>query len=154
MAGQGNITKKYANYLEKLGWNIVYKCIPNSVHVGVVPIPILNGSSKQRYPDIVALKMNTILLVEVEINLTDSVSEDIILRFDEMRESLLDNNNWRDWTSKISKNSGLDLSSVSNIDCELILVKKISSRHQNKITKLRDKSINTKCFIELECFTE
>ncbi|TON15434.1 hypothetical protein CGH61_24080, partial [Vibrio parahaemolyticus] len=65
MAKQGNVTKEYASFLSRNGWTVVYVCIPNTVHIGVVPIPTINGASKQRYPDIVAIKDEQLLIVEV-----------------------------------------------------------------------------------------
>jgi hypothetical protein len=135
MAGQGKTTRDYAEKLRQEGWGILFLCIPNTVHVGVVPIMTSHGVSKQRYPDIAALSGNTILLVEVEMALTDAITEDIILRFREMREGMSNPNVYRAWASKVGTVTGLDMPSNPVLETRLLIVKGITS----KVASLADR---------------
>lgn len=128
MAGQGKTTRGYAEKLRQDGWNILFLCIPNSVHAGVVPIMTSHGVSKQRYPDIAALNGNIILLVEVEMALTDAITEDIALRFREMRYSLSNPEIYRAWASKIETATGLDMPCNPVIETRLLIVNGLSSK--------------------------
>lgn len=122
MAGQGKTTKSYAAQLRTEGWNVLYTCIPNSVHVRVTPIPTSHGVSKQRYPDIAAVKDNTLLLVEVEMSLSDSVVADIILRFTEMRYALTDQKIYTEWAKKVSVVSQLQIPLLPMVTTLLVIV--------------------------------
>ena len=81
MSGQGSTTLEIGDRLRKNGWNIVFLCIPNTAHLKVIPIPTQRGGSKQRYPDIVAYRDGVTRFIEVEMNLNQSVANDLIERF-------------------------------------------------------------------------
>ena len=127
MAKQGDVTRKYANSLTLDGWSVAYVCIPNTAHIGVVPIPTAHGSSKQRYPDIVALKGNRLLIVEVEISLNEYVYEDITLRFSEMNYSLSNEDLFLNWRWLVSHNCGTDIPLDVNIENQLIIIKPLKT---------------------------
>ncbi|HCG5907771.1 TPA: hypothetical protein N2898_003778 [Vibrio parahaemolyticus] len=139
MAKQGNVTKEYASFLSRNGWTVVYVCIPNTVHIGVVPIPTINGASKQRYPDIVAIKDEQLLIVEVEVSLNINVYEDISLRFFEMRASLSNAALFLSWIRMIKHTTGLDIPEFISIESQLVVINPIS-----------DKNIEYKTQLELE----
>lgn len=122
MAGQGKTTRLYASILREEGWEVIYTCIPNSPHVGVVPIPTSHGVSKQRYPDILAIKHNQILLVEVEMTLTNAVSQDISLRFYEMNKSLKNTDIYRGWSRAVEISSNVTMPITPDIEMRLKLV--------------------------------
>lgn len=125
MAGQGKITKQIALSLISDKWNVVYTCIPNTPHINVVPIPIEDGASKQRYPDIVAYKGNLIKFIEVEVKLTESVSKDILLRFNEYTTALNDPIKWSLWKSHIFSQTGHKLPYIFLCEKDLIICETI-----------------------------
>ncbi len=88
MAGQGATIGLIAEALESNGWTVVFVCVPNTPHIGVVPIPIEGGSSNQRYPDVLSFRDGVLRLTEVEITLSEDVVEKTILRFDEQITAL------------------------------------------------------------------
>lgn len=122
MAGQGKTTKLYAAHLKSIGWNVLYTCIPNSVHMGVTPIPTAHGTSKQRYPDIAALRDFTLLLVEVEMSISEAVVADIILRFSEMRQALDKPNVYGEWANRVGNFAKVKLPDRPLIETLLIVV--------------------------------
>ncbi|WP_225182237.1 PDDEXK family nuclease [Pectobacterium aroidearum] len=122
MAGQGKTTRLYASALREEGWEVIYTCIPNSPHVKVVPIPTSHGVSKQRYPDILAIKKNRILLVEVEMMLTNSVAQDISLRFYEMQKSLKNTDIYRGWSRAVEISSNVTMPITPDVEMRLKLV--------------------------------
>ena len=129
MAKQGKVTKDYANLLSHDGWNIAYVCIPNTAHIGVVPIPTPHGTGKQRYPDIVAFKDKRLLIVEVEILLNEYVYEDISLRFSEMNYSLNDKSVFSSWSGLVSNYLGIDIPKDINIENQLLIIKPIKPEY-------------------------
>ncbi len=137
MAGQGQTIRDYVAHLRQEGWAILFSCIPNSVHVGVVPIMTSHGVSKQRYPDVAALCGNTILLVEVEMSLTEAITIDIALRFGEMREGLSNREVYRSWASKIATVTGLEMPPTPVIETRLIIVKGLTSKITPLVERLR-----------------
>jgi hypothetical protein len=142
MSGQSKIIKSYARYLVSKGWVIAFMCIPNTVHFGVVPIPIIQGSSKQRYPDIVAFKDNQLLITEVEMALNDSVFEDICLRFFEMEQSLNNKNNFDSWIQKVDNIVNFKVPLVNSIVKELVVVKATDIKMDFYNKKLSEVGIN------------
>jgi hypothetical protein len=119
---QGQVTRHEANQLEQNGWRVAYVCVPGTPHVGVVPIPVVNGSCRQRYPDIVAHDGTMTLLLEVEPKLTASVSTDIQLRFSEQVNSLVAKERWDSWRNHVKHTTGVWLPDVFIPRCELVLV--------------------------------
>lgn len=101
---------------------MLYTCIPNSAHVGVVPIPTSHGVSKQRYPDIAALKQDRLLFVEVELALSETVVTDIILRFKEMRQALNNPKVYTDWANKIADLTKLRVPPNPTVETLLVIV--------------------------------
>jgi hypothetical protein len=121
VAGQGSTIKAVARELESSGWSVVYVCIPNTPHVGVVPITIKDGSAEQRYPDIVAYRDQITKIVEVEMGLTENVLYDIQTRFQEMVEALEDLEAWDTWRQHIHKVTGHSLPIGFEPECELVV---------------------------------
>jgi hypothetical protein len=136
MAGQGKTTRLYATRLTDEGWKVLFICIPNSPHVGVVPIPTSHGVSKQRYPDIAALKNDQLLLVEVEMGLSDAVSQDIVLRFNEMRQALGNPALYRSWSQRVGLVSGHEMPLTPRIESRLLLVNGFDERSINFVKSL------------------
>lgn len=141
MAGQGKITREYATQLSDDGWNILYICIPNTPHLKVVPIPTSHGVSKQRYPDIVAVKDNRLLLVEVEMNLTKIITEDIVLRFTEMRQSLFDSNIYSMWSKQVEFVSTYKMPTKPIIETRLKIVNGVNQKSFSLVNQLESQCI-------------
>jgi len=120
MAGQGKVTLAVAASLEHEAWSVAYVCIPNTPHVGVVAIPTKQGTSRQRYPDIVAVKDGVLALVEVEMTLTGSVADDIVERFREMRAALQDRETYAMWSEAVSRSCSVDLPTRPTVVCCLV----------------------------------
>ena len=128
MGGQGKTIRLYSTRLAKQGWKILFLCIPNTPHVRVVPIPTSHGVSKQRYPDIAALRDERILLVEVEMSLTEAVAHDISLRFNEMRQALANQDIYRAWSQKVELVSDNKMPETPIIETRLKLVNGLDER--------------------------
>jgi hypothetical protein len=141
MAGQGKTTRKYADRLAEEGWNILYVCIPNTPHVKVVPIPTSHGVSKQRYPDVAAVNNDRILLAEVEMSLTESVAQDIGLRFNEMRRALENPEIYRAWSSRAEMVSKHKMPANPIIETRLKLVNGIGQKTSHLVDYLRAEGI-------------
>lgn len=141
MAGQGKTTREYAAQLSSDGWSILYICIPNTPHVKVVPIPTSHGVSKQRYPDIAAVSNDLILLAEVEMNLTEAVAEDIILRFGEMRQSLMNPELYSLWSKKVATVSSHKMPPKPTIETRLKIVNGVDKRSIGLAHQLQSQGI-------------
>ena len=127
MAGQGKVTIAVASAMESSGWSVAYTCIPNTPHIGAVAIPTKQGTSQQRYPDVVACSDNVLALVEVEISLNRGVAEDIIERFNEMCSALSDKGTYRMWSAAVAKQCGVELPTIFNPSCHLVLTRSWSA---------------------------
>ncbi|MDU9127602.1 PDDEXK family nuclease [Klebsiella aerogenes] len=141
MAGQGKTTRLYASMLREEGWNVIYTCIPNSPHVRVIPIPTAHGVSKQRYPDILAIKNNRILLVEVEMTLTNSVAQDISLRFSEMQKSLENIDIYRGWSRAVEISSNVTMPITPDVEMRLKLVNGLNAESSPLLQTLGQQNI-------------
>lgn len=141
MAGQASTTIAIADILLRTGWTVVFRCIPNSPHIGVVPIPIQRGSAKQRYPDILSFRDHILRLTEVEIALTDNIADKIIERFDEQRAALLSPVTWVAWTARVRSLTGHLLPADCQLSCELVVCKPIGTRHVHCIPRLSRRGI-------------
>lgn len=108
MAGQGSTTIAYAASLRKEGWRVVYTCIPNTPHVGVVAISI-GASCKQHYPDILAFKGEITKIVEVEVQLTAGVAHKIRERFKEIGKAFQELNGWNNFRQHVQETTGIQL---------------------------------------------
>lgn len=142
MAGQGKTTRKYADQLTDEGWNILYVCIPNTPHVKVVPIPTSHGVSKQRYPDIAAVNNDRLLLAEVEMNLTESVAQDISLRFNEMRQALANPDIYRAWSSRVETVSKHKMPANPIVETRLKLVNGVDQKTSSLVDHLQSQGIS------------
>lgn len=141
MAGQGKVTLSVANQLESAGWHVAYVCVPNTPHVGAVAIPTKHGSSRQRYPDIVAGRSTVLAVVEVEMNLSRGVALDIIERFREMRTSLLDTPTYEMWRDAVRRECAVVLPAVPDICFCLITTRPWRTSLQDEARRLRDEGI-------------
>lgn len=128
MATQGKITNEIADKLIAEGWKVVYKCIPNTPHIGVVPIPTSSGSSSQRYPDIVAYKDDEVRFVEVEIKLNAQVAKQLIERFDDYTGYLSKENNWALWKQQVFQYTGHMLPNGFCPVCDLVICSPVSTQ--------------------------
>jgi hypothetical protein len=120
MAGQGSTIRGYAAQLRDADWTVVYTCIPNTPHVGVVAISIA-GSSKQHYPDILAFKEDVTKIVEVEMQLTAAVAEKIRQRFEEIRGAFHAPGRWSTFRQHVKETTGIGLPKAFSSDCELVV---------------------------------
>ena len=136
MATQGNISNNYARKLENDGWTIIFKCIPNKPHVNVVPIPTINGISTERYPDIVAIKDNYTLFVEVEISLNNATVTNIIERFIDYTSSLNKQECWKTWTDKIENLTGKSMPITYIPLRTLVICKKYGEKERYLVDRL------------------
>jgi len=126
LSGQGVSIKHIAEKLKGANWNVVYVCVPNTPHVGVVPISTGAGVTAQRYPDILSTKDDVIRLTEVEISLNENVAMKAIERFLEQRSTLLKPIYYTDFGSRVKELTGIILPQKPIIICELITCKNIS----------------------------
>jgi hypothetical protein len=137
MAGQGDTTNAIAAILQDAGWTVVFKCIPNSTHVGVVPIPITQGgAAKQRYPDVLSFRDDDLRLTEVEIAISEEVVEKTIERFSEQMLALSIPETWSAWRARIAGLTGHQIPAVCTIRCELVLCKPIKDIQVPLLAKL------------------
>jgi hypothetical protein len=141
MAGQGSTTKRIASLLSGSGWTVIYTCIPNTSHDGVIPIPTPYGTSHQRYPDIVACKDNITRLVEVEMRLDEAVAAGIYTRFGEMVLALQDGNAWVRWRNHVHNATGHWLPEIFTPRCDLVICGSLNFQHQPMIRVLLSSSI-------------
>lgn len=125
MAGQAVTTQAVARALEKHGWTVVYTCLPGRPHVDVVPVHIVKGSAKQRYPDVLAFRDDVIKFLEVEQRLSDRVIEDISLRFCEIIETLSEPTAWTTWREQVRNVTGHILPPLFRPECELVICTRI-----------------------------
>lgn len=108
MPGQGAVTISIANAIrQNQKWHLVYSCVPNTTHLGVVPIPTPMAVGNQRYPDVVAVNKEIVWLIEVEIRLTMKVARDIQHRFAEMKSALSQEPIWKTWRNQVERVAGL-----------------------------------------------
>lgn len=121
MAGQGSTTIAIAELLSTDGWQVAYTCIPNTPHLGAVPIPTAQGGSRQRYPDIVACRGDCLAIIEVEITVNSRVARDIVERFGEMREALSDPERYSIWRAAVLRSSSVSLPEQPRVVCQLVI---------------------------------
>lgn len=141
MGGQGNTILRVAERLTGAGWQLAYTCVPNTPHIGAVAIPTARGTSRQRYPDVVAAKLNTVVLVEVEISLSESVVDDITERFREMRSSLADRQVYRAWSDAVRRECDLSLPAQPKIVCALVACRPFTQKSGSLLQRLADERI-------------
>ncbi len=142
MAGQGPTTKAYAQELTKAGWTVIYTCLPNAPHVGVVAIPI-GASCKQHYPDILAYREQLTKIVEVEIQLSKEVALKISERFLEINEALNRQQAWQTLSDHIRETTHFSLPRIFVPDCELVICKNLKPSHSALIEELSAQGIRT-----------
>lgn len=141
MASQGAVTQAVVAALTAAGWSVLYRCLPNTAHIGVVPIPTPTGAGNQRYPDVVALRDGVLRLIEVEHRLSEDVGNDISLRFAEMRTSLADKEVWIPWRRRISDSSGVAVPKVCRVEAELVVIAPISVEAAGIEARLRGERV-------------
>lgn len=143
MAGQGKTTMELAAMLASAGWQIAYTCIPNNPHVGAVAIPTGRGTSRQRYPDIVACRDDVLALVEVEIAISESVVADITERFQEMVVALDDAGVYEIWRRAVERQCGVLPPDPRRIACVLVLCRSISAEKKMLQRALGERGIQS-----------
>lgn len=126
-----------AEVLKLDGWTIVYICIPNSPHINVVPIPTRTNHSKQRYPDVVAVRGEVTKLIEVEPRLTLSVAKNIALRFRESGDALSDTKLWNSWVSQVQSLTKISMPKSFESSFDLILCHDLKPYHEVAASYLR-----------------
>lgn len=109
MAGQAVATNAVAKALTEAGWRVVFVCVPNAVHHGVIPISTPGGSARQRYPDVLAVDGEVTRLIEVENALTASVADDIALRLAEQTVALEAPAYWEIWRRHVEATHGITM---------------------------------------------
>lgn len=147
--GQGTVTRNIAKILRKNGWTIGYICVPNTPHVGVVPIPTsVSGVGAQRYPDVVAFNDSITLLIEVEPVLNLNVSLDIHLRFTEMITALENPTVWERWRRHVQLEAGIVLPPSFSPLCKLVVCEEVSTFDNLITAALRNHGIRVVSFAD------
>lgn len=121
MTGQGSVTNEVAAALRGAGWRVVFTCIPNAVHHGVVPISTPGGSARQRYPDVLSVRQGVTRLIEVETRLTAAVADNIALRLEEQVVALSDPDYWEVWRRHVEEIHELPMPSSFSPLRELVI---------------------------------
>lgn len=124
------------------GWTVAYVCVPNTPHIGVVPITTPEGSSEQRYPDVVATNELVIRLIEVEIKLTREVGTDILTRFKEMTTALQSSQMWKSWRRHVQEECGLSMPDTPRLSKELVLCTDTPPIDNSVAERLRSQKIS------------
>ena len=137
MAGQGDTIRRIARVLTESGWDVVFVCVPNTPHVAVVPIPVKNGSAKQRYPDIAAYRGDITRLLEVEMSLTEGVANDIQERFTEFIGALRDPQCWCTWREHVKSQTRHVLPKNFVPRCDLVVCRNLKPDQQRYVEILR-----------------
>ena len=140
MAGQARVTIARAAELERDGWLVVFKAIPNVVHSGVVPITT-GGGTKQRYPDILSVSGQRVLLSEVEQWLTGSVATEIAARLASHVKALTDPEVYARYRKRINEFRGILLPPNPVFLRELVLCNPPKSDAREQISLLRAKGV-------------
>ena len=148
MAGQGATIREVAACLREAGWTILFVCVPNTPHVGVIPIPT-SGIARQRYTDIVAVRGSTIRLVEVEISLNERVAEDIAARLSEQRSALQRPATWLEWSSRVRASTGAALPTTPEFECSLVVIKSFRGSSVRAEQLLRDAEVRVQTAAEV-----
>lgn len=128
MAGQGSTISRIASLLRVGQWEVVFVCIPNTPHIGVVPIPTNGAATAQRYPDILAVKGDCLKLIEVEMVFSADVGKKAVERFSEQRDALASQALYHEWKARVLELTGVSLPSNPRIICELVLLAAVPSR--------------------------
>lgn len=142
MAGQSSIIRQTREALQRAGWIVAYVCIPNTAHVGVVPIPTPEGVSRQRYPDIVCMKGEITRLVEVEMRLNENVARDILLRFTEMNAALRRPERWELWRTQVARECGVKMPERFVPRFDLILCSAVGVEDSGPLRLLEENGIH------------
>lgn len=152
LAGQGSTTRKIAAQLRKSGWDVIYVCIPNTPHIGVVPIPTKSGVTAQRYPDILSIQGNVLRLSEIEIAVTDDIASKAIERFTDQRCSILSPEIYLPWRDRVLELTGHQLPVVpGEVICELISCTRFGKNIPDLAKTLAEHCINVVCSGNYEC---
>lgn len=151
MPGQGKTICLIADaYSCNSNWDLVYKCVPNTPHLGVVPISTPFGASAQRYPDVVATNGAVVSIVEIELRLTPAVASDIVQRFKEMREALTDLGAWSSWRSQVHRVCRVELPIKFLPICTLVLCHPIPTGALNLCNLLLSSNIAVKHWTDFD----
>jgi hypothetical protein len=118
--GQGKVTNSIAELLIENGWSVLFKCVPNTIHIGVVPIPI--GYGKTRYPDIVAYQNGVMKLIEIEPKLNSEICQSLKVRLEEQRTALGNRKIRSDWIRSLTMKTGVSIGIEFDIECELVVI--------------------------------
>ena len=140
--GQGETTAEAERALKSMGWEVAFVCIPNTPHIGAVPITTASGASCQRYPDIVATQGTVIALLEVEVALSVGTATDIVERFRDMRIALANPHTYGMWRRAVEQQSGVSLPEQPAITCTLITCKDGAGDLETALTILASDSIS------------
>lgn len=116
------MTLRIKSQLLAAGWHVVYACVPNTAHLGVIPIPSSGPRSRQRYPDIVAVRGGVTRLIEIEPRLTRAVLSDIAGRFDDHVDALTTSSVWTTWCESIDKRNAFLMPEVFRPQLDLVVI--------------------------------
>jgi len=123
MAGQGKTTRHVASVLTASGWTVVYVCLPNCAHAGVVPIPTPGGTNCQRYPDVLSVCGKVLRLTEVEVAFTEQVARKAVERFNEQCSGLASPAVYPAFRNRVLALTGVQLPESPDVLCELVICK-------------------------------
>jgi hypothetical protein len=138
--GQGDTIRAVAAQLKSEGWSVHFVCVPNTPHVGVIPIPCNGASAKQRYPDVLASNDRTTKFVEVEPGLNENSATDLETRFSEMLAALNDPPTWQLWRDHVVATSKKPMPQTFLPECDLVICTK-GGLSPTLVTRLQQKGI-------------
>jgi len=151
IAHQGDVTRAACRLLQAARWTVVYSCVPNTPHVGVIPIPTPSGSARQRYPDILATDGTVVRLVEVEPRLTRGVATNIIQRLGEQVGALSVAEAWESWRRHVEESHGLSMPREFVPRTDLVVCAGLSPSHQPQLERLAAAAIAVSELTTFQC---
>lgn len=148
---QGEVTRAVSRLLQAAGWRVVYSCVPNTPHIGVIPIPTPSGSARQRYPDILATDGEVVRLVEIEPRLTRGVATNIIERLGEQVTALSGDEVWEPWRRHVERSHGVLMPPHFVPRADLVICEGLLASHGPQISRLTACAIATSELATFEC---
>jgi hypothetical protein len=136
VAGQGETILATAERLRLSGWTVLFVCIPNRTHVGVIPIPVAEGASNQRYTDVISLRGETLRLTEVEVRMSPETVDKTVERFREQVRALGDPDTWLSWSARVQDLTGHTLPATCVMACELVVCAGLKPAHGALVSPL------------------
>jgi hypothetical protein len=142
MASQGKVTQERARFLENSGWTVIYQCLPNSPHIGVVPVPVrIDG--EQCYPDILSFKGATLMLTEVEPRLNILTANNIQRRISSQIMTLQNTRFLEEFCNRLSEITSINVPSIRHIEAELVVISVLKDESISALEILSKSNVRT-----------